>query len=697
MTFTPQRAIRVAVGLQRSIVAAAVFAALACWQVAEAAPTHPLDPLDGEELTGIRDILAQSDLFSKNTNFAWIQLVEPPKKIVEGFQPGADFPRRAYVAAIDYDKGKTYRVVVDLRSGKIASLDDLGAQQPGLTSEDSAIAQAIVDGDPRIKEALTRRGFKIPDRVSTAVRVQYLSVGIDRTLDQENHRLMRILFAPDQGAAVSSFIEGLMVVVDLYARKVIRFHDVPGAPNVQAPHDVLDPDLSPIVATSPVVSPQPDRHNFVVEGHVVTWRNWRLRFGFNLREGLVLYQIGFNDAGRLRPILYRASVSEVLTAYGDPDQFWSWMQIFDEGCFGLGYESTPGRPGRELPANAMTLAAVVPDPTQQKFSDLLADRIYLYERDGGNLIYHQQGDRTVYARATELVIGSLVSLGSYTYAFNWVFRQDGSFAFETELSGVIQTKLVRGNDCGTCAAIVQGPGSNGESRIYQPGGDDQFGGLIYPTLVGISHQHWFNLRLDFDIDGTGNAVMESNVKRAPRTMPNDATANGAPIEVTRTVFGQAVEAKRDMNHDTSRSWTIYNPSALDGRWRPAGYTLMPTGNTAAIFPRSREREAVGFALHHLWVTPQREEQLYAAGAYPNQAKSNYADTLYSYADTSSVYDKDIVVWYSLGDTHVPRPEDFPLMSSKKLAVGFHPDGFFQYNPALGPPGADTKPSPASPR
>jgi primary-amine oxidase len=167
----------------------------------------------------------------------------------------------------------------------------------------------------------------------------------------------------------------------------------------------------------------------------VTWQSWRLRFGFNLREGLVLYQVGFNDAGRLRPILYRASVSEVLTAYGDPDRFWSWMQIFDEGSFGLGYESTPVTPGREVPANAMTLGAVVPDPTQQRFSDLLADRIYFYERDGGNLIYYQQLGRTVHARATELVIGSLVSLGNYTYAFNWVFRQDGSFAFETELSG----------------------------------------------------------------------------------------------------------------------------------------------------------------------------------------------------------------------------------------------------------------------
>jgi primary-amine oxidase len=98
---------------------------------------------------------------------------------------------------------------------------------------------------------------------------------------------------------------------------------------------------------------------------------------------------------------------------------------------------------------------------------------------------------------------------------------------------------------------------------------------------------------------------------------------------------------------------------------------------------------------HLWVTPYRDGELYAAGAYPNQTSSSYADTLYSYADNSSIYDKDIVVWYSMGDTHVPRPEDFPLMPSKKISVVFHPDGFFERNPMFGAADAGPQPAPDS--
>jgi primary-amine oxidase len=662
-----------------------LLAALACCRAASAAPTHPLDPLDADELVLVRDILARSGRFSANTNFAWIALAEPPKKMVADFRAGTDFPRQAYVAAIDYEKEKSFRVIIDLRSSRIASLDDLGTLHPGLNDLDIDIAADIVDADPRIREALIGRGLDVPGRVTDSVRIHYMPVGYDRSLDHENNRLLRVLFASDQNAtsSTSPLIDGLMAVVDLYAGKVIRFHDRPGAKSVQVPHDVLDPRVrGSIAAPRPVVATQPDGQNFAVEGHLVTWRNWRLRFGFNLREGLVLHQIGFADDGRVRPILYRASVSEVLTAYGDPDQFLSWMLIFDEGCWGLGYLSVPVQPGREVPANALTLAALLPDPTRPEFSTLSPDRIYLYERDAGNLISYQEEGQAVHARATELVIGSFVSLGNYLFAFNWVFREDGLLGFEAELSGTILTKFVAATDCDSCAAIAQGPGSEGESRIHESRGDDRFGGLVHPNVVGVSHQHWFNLRLDFDIDGARNAVMENNVKRAAGA---GAESSSTGIAMAHIVLGKAAEAKRKIDHESSRTWTIYAPSALRRGRRPAGYTLMPMANTATMFSRRRERDPVGFTFHHVWVTPYRDGELYAAGAYPNQANASYADTLHTYADNSSIYDEDIVLWYSMGDTHVPRPEDFPLMSSKRISVVFHPDGFFERNPIFGPP------------
>src|SRR5688500_2217545 len=80
----------------RTVAQAIILVVFAACQAANAAPTHPLDPLDAGELIAVRDILANSGRFSSNTNFAWIQLAEPPKKIVEDFRPGSEFPRQAY-------------------------------------------------------------------------------------------------------------------------------------------------------------------------------------------------------------------------------------------------------------------------------------------------------------------------------------------------------------------------------------------------------------------------------------------------------------------------------------------------------------------------------------------------------------------------------------------------------------------------
>jgi Cu2+-containing amine oxidase len=51
----------------------------------------------------------------------------------------------------------------------------------------------------------------------------------------------------------------------------------------------------------------------------VHWSKWHIRIGFNAREGLVLHNVGYEDAGRLRPVLHRASLAEMAVPYGQPE------------------------------------------------------------------------------------------------------------------------------------------------------------------------------------------------------------------------------------------------------------------------------------------------------------------------------------------------------------------------------------------
>ena len=50
-----------------------------------------------------------------------------------------------------------------------------------------------------------------------------------------------------------------------------------------------------------------------------------------------------------------------------------------------------------------------------------------------------------------------------------------------------------------------------------------------------------------------------------------------------------------------------------------------------------------------------------------------------------IADTDLVAWYVFAHTHVPRPEDWPVMPVAALGFWLRPDGFFERNPALDVP------------
>jgi primary-amine oxidase len=89
----------------------------------------------------------------------------------------------------------------------------------------------------------------------------------------------------------------------------------------------------------------------------------------------------------------------------------------------------------------------------------------------------------------------------------------------------------------------------------------------------------------------------------------------------------------------------------------------------------------GFAAAPLWVTAYDPNELYAAGPYPNQSAGG--DGLPAYvAGKRPVANADIVLWYTMGFHHVPRPEDWPVMSTMWHSVSLVPYGFFDHNPTI---------------
>ena len=92
----------------------------------------------------------------------------------------------------------------------------------------------------------------------------------------------------------------------------------------------------------------------------------------------------------------------------------------------------------------------------------------------------------------------------------------------------------------------------------------------------------------------------------------------------------------------------------------------------------------GFLDHHLFVTRERAGEQFAAGDYPTLS-AHYEGLREWTHNNEPIANQDLVVWYTIGVTHVPRPEDFPIMPSVSAGFSILPKGFFDRNPALDVP------------
>src|SRR5579872_3745270 len=267
-------------------------------------------------------------------------------------------------------------------------------------------------------------------------------------------------------------------------------------------------------APAPLHITQPSGPGFQIDNGEVRWQKWRFRYALHPREGLVLYTVGYEDGGRVRPILYRGSLSEMVVPYGDPGAAWFFRNSFDAGELGLGVLASSLRPGVDCPQNCSVFDAVVSDETGEPRS--IPHAVALYERDAGILWKH--GDNT--RRSRELVLSFLSEAGNYEYGFDWIFHQDGTLEMRVALTGIMAVKGVA------------------------DGAHDPYGHPVAKNLEAPHHQHFFTFRLDLDVDGQANRVVEMNSASVPAGPRNPF---GGGFTMTETPLLREADAQRNLS------------------------------------------------------------------------------------------------------------------------------------------------------
>lgn len=628
----------------------------------KAAETHPLEPLTSAEIERAAELIKSHPNFAAGSLFPSLWLHEPEKNTVLSYKGGGG-PRHAFAVVFDRAKSRTYEVVVELRSGEVRQWKHVKGVQPPISVEELNVVPGIVRADTRWQEAMRARG--ITDFES--VMVDPWAPGTLYPRESADIRWIRAL-SYIKGKAKNGYarpIEGVVAVVNMNKQKVEYVLDMGPVP---LPPETSDLDHQgvgkPREAPKPLTIVQSKGPSFTLHGNEIRWQKWRLRAYVHPREGLVIQNVGYEDQGRVRPVLYRASLSEMVVPYGDTAENWVFRNAFDEGEYGIGRLTNSLEKGLEVPENTVFMDAAFADDFGKPF--VTKNAIAVYERDGGLLWKHFEfyNNKADARRARELVVHSIVTVGNYDYGFNWIFKQDGSMEVQALLTGIM---LAKGVD-----AITEKAGHKGHHWH-----------LVAPNVGAPHHQHFFNFRLDFDVEEAAhNSVAEFNVASLPPGASNPHF-NAFTMETTPLMTEQ--QARRSMNMATSRKWVVTHTSRTNGLGQPLGWALLPGENSVPyILPQSKVRKRAGFVDYHFWATPYEASELHAAGDYPNQMVN--ADGLPKWVKRNrSLADRDVVVWYTFGVTHIPRPEEWPVMTVHNAGFKLLPVSFFTKNPALDVP------------
>ena len=625
---------------------------------------HPLEPLGADEFRRTAEILRRDQGVTDSWRFASIELKEPPKQDVKTWKPGDPVGRASLAVLWNREDNQAYEGVVDLVDDAVRSWTHLPGVCPNFTVDEWHDCDEAMRGHPDVIAALAARG--ITDM--SLLLIDVWTYGKALMPEQWRDRRLGWCDVWRREASGSNpyahLVSGIKFIVDMNTMELLQIEEDldPGSPDVQGEYipgvwtGEQRSDVKPLHIT------QPEGVSFTVEGTELRWQNWSMRLGFNYREGPVIYQVAYDDHGDVRDVAYRMSFAEMVVPYRDSSYDHYRRTAYDIGEWGLGFMTTSLELGCDCLGEIVYLDAVLHDSAGEPYD--IPNAICLHEEDNAVLWKHVDGQTGAEVRRMRrMVVSCHVTVANYEYLVYWRFYQDGNIECEVRATGImVTTPYAEGASAPRTGTVV-------DNRTYAP-----------------FHQHFIVARLDLDVDGGENTVMEVDSEALP---VSDDNPFGLDLVTNATPVRSEAEAGRDYRWETQRSWKVVNPTRTNRHGTNTAYKLVPT----ACFPSMLEPATAQYLRapvigRTLWVTRHHDDERWPAGAHPTQSEGDEGMTRWI-ADDEPLENTDVVLWYVFGLHHITRPEDWPIMPADTISFWLKPFGFFDQNPSIDVPPSDS--------
>ncbi|KAM0297109.1 hypothetical protein ACHAPM_009978 [Fusarium culmorum] len=418
-------------------------------------------------------------------------------------------------------------------------------------------------------------------------------------------------------------------------------------------HTTKHGDDLPLDDEAPPANVQSGKSRFAVDEDesYVTWMDFSFYTSITRDNGLRLYDVKYKG----KRILYELGLDEAIAHYAGIDPVQSGICYFDS-MSGFGPAMISLVKGYDCPAYSH-YSNVTQTTGETTFTQ--KDALCMFEIDKGFPIQrHSWAGHTTVTKNIAFNIRAIYTIGNYDYMTTYQFHLDGSIEIDVRASGYISSAFYADNE--------------------------DYGFKIHDSLSGSLHDHVITFKADFDILGEKNSLQKIDIKPSTEKYKwSDQTRN--TMKAVKSFIDNEDEAKINWSPNGATMYAVVNKDEKNPYGESPGYRVAPASGVAylTVQDSSVMQNAGHHTTHHLYATRQKDNELYAVGAYNSLTPEDPQVDFNEYFNSESLDQEDIVLWFNLGMHHMPHTGDLPntVFSTAHSAMLIEPFNYLMGDPS----------------
>lgn len=374
--------------------------------------------------------------------------------------------------------------------------------------------------------------------------------------------------------------------------------------------------------------------NYLLEKTFTSGAKWQLCWEHRQREGIIYHDFYYTPpAGLEIKILNQANMAQIHVPYDD-----NGARYHDVSDYGLGGNFLNNLQSGDCPDGELR-------------SENNVNMICMLTRQRNHAHASHVGTIDQHAIGQYFEIFSVSHVGAYNYIPTWRLYDDGT--------------------------IEVAMGATGSLQRFRTGSQYQSNGWLLndSDLYGVSHQHNYYWRLDFDLGSSANDDVVEEI---------EFISQSDNLSRIKSITPFTTEAARSIAPERYRSWQIRDGVSTNASGHSISYQIEPllTGH------RDEGPSYEPWTLNDFYVTVNNNCEKYASH---NPEINGCSDNLSTFVNGENLTGADVVIWYGLSFHHIPRDEDEPKMHAHWNSFKITPRNVTTKNPLTIDTGSENTP------